>query len=140
MLMFLRDAEKFSASLQVSPTARADADEKEEPQFSEFVEIVDKYIKDGAPFEVNIESKTKIEVLRMTDRGIFNKQTRVSPRTQLLHSKSILLLPLVLASKESQIVISINFPFGMNVLLLIIPSCNNMHIENGRINVITASS
>lgn len=81
MFMFLRDAEKFAASLHVAPTAGAAADEKEEPQFSEFVQIVDKYIRDGAPFEVNIDSKTKIEVLRMTDRGVFNNQTRVGTRT-----------------------------------------------------------
>ena len=70
-LMFLLDAEEFSAVLeQAAPTDSAAA-------YDRYVEIVDKYCRESSPFEVNIECKTRTEILRATDRKVFVEITLV---------------------------------------------------------------
>lgn len=89
MLMFLQSVEYFSATLHAASTTSS-ASDTEDAQFAEFVGIVNKYIRAGSPFEVNIESKTRIDVLKMTDKTTFCKQTLVRARTS---PASRLLLP-----------------------------------------------
>lgn len=81
MLMFLLDVEDFSASLHAISSTHPATYENETRQFAEFVVIVNNYIKDGSPFEISIESKTKIDVLKMTDRATFINQSLVCTRT-----------------------------------------------------------
>lgn len=71
-LMFLQDAKAFSKWLEEPRTAT-------DTGYEEFIAIVDKYIRDLSPYEVNIESKTKSDILRATDRDIFNGFTLVRP-------------------------------------------------------------
>eukprot|EP00752_Nemacystus_decipiens_P011672 g10359.t1 len=67
-LMFLLDVEAFSAGLE-------DAAADSAAGYERCVEIVDKYIREGSPFEVNIEDKTRNEILRATDRKVFMELT-----------------------------------------------------------------
>lgn len=71
-LQFLIEALEFEKSLRTA-TAPNDATE-----FDTFMGIVDKYIRDNSPFEVNIDSKTKRGVLAMTEEAIFKGLTLVS--------------------------------------------------------------
>ncbi|CAM9633104.1 unnamed protein product, partial [Ectocarpus fasciculatus] len=68
-LMFLVDADEFNCSLHAvskftttyaDPESGAGAvNEREDtPNFEQLAAIVDKYIREGSPFEVNIECKT----------------------------------------------------------------------------------
>lgn len=72
--MFLLDAEAFSAALE-------DAHTDSDAGYERCVEIVHKYIKEGSPYEVNIESKTRNEILGATDRKIFFDLTLVRQST-----------------------------------------------------------
>ncbi|CAM9223518.1 unnamed protein product [Ectocarpus fasciculatus] len=83
-LMFLVDADEFNCSLHaVSKVPRGFADressavsvdEREDnPNFEQFAAIVDKYIREGSPFEVNIESKVRNEILGEVDRASFRR-------------------------------------------------------------------
>ncbi|CAM9739353.1 unnamed protein product, partial [Pylaiella littoralis] len=73
LLMFLGEVGDFSSCLHAVFTPSRAFDSKEDAEFATFCVLVGKYIKDGSPFEVNIESKTKIALLRITDRDTFNK-------------------------------------------------------------------
>eukprot|EP00903_Cladosiphon_okamuranus_P011688 g10993.t1 len=64
--MFLLDAEAFGAALEDKGTDSAAGH-----AYDLYVQIVDKYIRGGSPYEVNIECKTRSKVLRATDRNIF---------------------------------------------------------------------
>lgn len=79
MLMFLRDVEEFSTSLYTASTSRAASRAKKGRNFAEFVVILNTYIKDGSPFEIEIETETKNDILKMADREAFDKLTRASP-------------------------------------------------------------
>ncbi|CAM9279854.1 unnamed protein product, partial [Ectocarpus fasciculatus] len=63
-LMFLKAAVGFRESLHAS-TANDD------DNFVLLTEIVNKYVKGGSPFEVNIDSKTKANILEKTTRETF---------------------------------------------------------------------
>ncbi|CAN0335808.1 unnamed protein product, partial [Ectocarpus sp. 12 AP-2014] len=65
-IMFLKAARAYNDSVYAS-TANADTN------FALFMEILDKYIKDGSPFEINIESKTKSFIMRRTDKEAFKQ-------------------------------------------------------------------
>lgn len=93
MLMFLRDAEDFSASLSIVSTTCAASEDKEDLAYAQLVEIIDKYIKDGSPFEINIECKTKVNITRMADKATFNKETLVSPRLLFVLASQRILPP-----------------------------------------------
>ncbi|CAM9446566.1 unnamed protein product [Pylaiella littoralis] len=73
MLMFLRDVEDFSASLHAAATTSAARHARRSRQFAECIVIINKYIKDGSPFEINIKGTTRTEILMMADRVKFNK-------------------------------------------------------------------
>ncbi|CAM9902322.1 unnamed protein product [Ectocarpus sp. 12 AP-2014] len=82
-LMFLVDADEFNCSRHaVSKFTTSCADprscalainEREDPHFEQFAAIVDKYIREGSPFEVNIESTIRNEILREVDRARFRR-------------------------------------------------------------------
>ncbi|CAN0232087.1 unnamed protein product [Ectocarpus sp. 8 AP-2014] len=85
-LMFLVDADEFNCSLHaVSKFTTAGDDPEsaavavneceENPTFAQFAAVVDKYIREGSPFEVNIESKIRNEILREVDRASFERLT-----------------------------------------------------------------
>ncbi|CAB1108737.1 unnamed protein product [Ectocarpus sp. CCAP 1310/34] len=65
-LMFLTAGKDFHESLDAS-----DADY--DTIFARFNEIVDQYIRDGSSFEVNIESKTKAQILSRTSMSSFKE-------------------------------------------------------------------
>lgn len=67
--MFLLDAEAFRTLLQGAPADSAAA-------YGRFVEIVDMYIREYSQFEVNIECKTRNEILEATDRKTFLELTQ----------------------------------------------------------------
>lgn len=48
--------------------------------FNKLGEIIDKFIKDGSLFEVNISSKTKSTVLKIANAENFRKLSMVSAR------------------------------------------------------------
>lgn len=70
--MFLLAAEDFRNFFEEAPKAKVDG-------HGQYIAIVDKYIRARSPYEVNIESKTKGEILRTTDREVFNALTMVRP-------------------------------------------------------------
>ncbi|CAB1100089.1 unnamed protein product [Ectocarpus sp. CCAP 1310/34] len=85
-LMFLVDADEFNCSLHAvskftsagadpSPAAMGVVECEENLNFEQFAAIVDKYIREGSPFEVNIESKIRDEILREVDRASFRRLT-----------------------------------------------------------------
>ena len=69
-LMFLLDADAFSATFEEAPTDSAAG-------YDRYVEIVNNYVRERSPFEVNIESKTRNAILRATDRKTFIEVTLV---------------------------------------------------------------
>lgn len=87
MLTFILDVKDFSDWLRWGSRADAAPDNKDDAHAA-FSKIVDKYIKDGSPFEVNIESKTKKAILAMTDKKTFNALTLVRPKPWLSHRYS----------------------------------------------------
>ncbi|CAM9339827.1 unnamed protein product [Ectocarpus sp. 6 AP-2014] len=83
-LMFLVDADEFNSALHAvskfttagnDPESAAVAVNKceDNPNFEQFAAIVDKYIREGSPFEVNIESKIRNDILREVDRASFER-------------------------------------------------------------------
>lgn len=78
-LMFLLSVESFRTSLEDTPTVKPDGYER-------YAAIVDKYIRERSPYEVNIESRIKREILRTTDRGIFDKLTMVRSARVYMHA------------------------------------------------------
>lgn len=70
-LMFLTEASDFFDSLEEANHADADA------SFRRFETIVEKYIKNGSPFEVNISFKTKAAILGVANAENFRELTRV---------------------------------------------------------------
>ncbi|CAM9633035.1 unnamed protein product, partial [Ectocarpus fasciculatus] len=83
-LMFLVDAEEFNSSLHAvskltpglaDPESAAVAvnERADNPNFEQFAAIVDKYIREGSPFEVNIESKIRKEILGEVDHASFKR-------------------------------------------------------------------
>eukprot|EP00752_Nemacystus_decipiens_P011670 g10357.t1 len=76
-LMFLLDVEAFSAGLEDAATDSAAGYERCDG-------IVHKYIREGSPFEVNIESKTRTEIVRATERKVFMELT-LEAKGQLLN-------------------------------------------------------
>lgn len=50
--------------------------------YKQFIAIVDEYIRVRSPYEVNIESRVKGEILRTTDKGIFDDLTMVRASTK----------------------------------------------------------
>jgi len=72
--MFLLDVEELCAVLEEKPTDSATG-------YEPYIAIVDKYIRERSPFEVNIESKTRTEILRTTDKKAFVELTLVSRST-----------------------------------------------------------
>lgn len=72
--MFLVDANSFSEEVKAGgTTATGDARHQEE-----LVAIVDKYIRDDSPYEVNIECKTKTAIISATERTTFDELTLVN--------------------------------------------------------------
>lgn len=72
-LMFLLAAEDFAKRFEEVPAGKPDS-------YQKYLAIVDKFIRDRSPYEVNIESRIKREILRTTDRGIFDAlSTTVRP-------------------------------------------------------------
>ncbi|CAM9640316.1 unnamed protein product [Ectocarpus sp. 8 AP-2014] len=65
-ILFLEAAWAFKTSVRAS-TASEDA------TFVLFMDIFDKYIKDGSPFEINIDSKTKSFIMKRTNKEAFKQ-------------------------------------------------------------------
>lgn len=75
--MFLLAAEDFRKFFEEAPAANAAANAA--TAYKRFVTIVDEYIREHSPYEVNIESKTKGKIIRTTDRRIFDELMLVRP-------------------------------------------------------------
>ncbi|CAN0081572.1 unnamed protein product [Ectocarpus sp. 12 AP-2014] len=65
-ILFLKAARAYNDSAYASTA-------NEDTNFALFMDIFDKYIKDGSPFEINIESKTKSFIMRRTDKEAFKQ-------------------------------------------------------------------
>ncbi|CAM9955633.1 unnamed protein product [Ectocarpus sp. 8 AP-2014] len=65
-ILFLKAAWAFNDSVYASTA-------NEDTNFALFMDIFDKYIKDGSPFEINIDSKTKSFIMKRTDREAFKQ-------------------------------------------------------------------
>eukprot|EP00903_Cladosiphon_okamuranus_P015053 g13926.t1 len=74
-LMFLLHVEALEKTLRHGRTITALSDCEESQHFETFVHVVDKYIRDGSPFEVNIDSRTKREILDAIDSKAFHELT-----------------------------------------------------------------
>ena len=75
-LQFLVAAGAFKESLAKESLATPDtADGK--TSFDTFVAVVNKFIEDNSPFEVNIDSKTKREILSRSNRAGFQELSQV---------------------------------------------------------------
>lgn len=70
-LMFLLAAESFKTFLEEAPTAKTTGG------YARYIALVDKHIRERSPYEVNIESKIRREILRTTDKEIFEALTVV---------------------------------------------------------------
>lgn len=71
--MFLLAAEDFAKRFEEEvPAGKPDS-------YQKYLAIVDKFIRDRSPYEVNIESRIKREILRTTDRGIYDALSTVRP-------------------------------------------------------------
>lgn len=55
----------------------------ESTEFDTFVGIVDRYIKDNSPFEVNIDSQAKRRIIRAVDAASFKELSPASSFTKL---------------------------------------------------------
>ncbi|CAN0232081.1 unnamed protein product [Scytosiphon promiscuus] len=69
-LLFLIEISEFGDLLEAAPT-----DEDKTVLFERFQAAVENYVKDGAPFEINICSKTKAAVLQAADIESFRLLT-----------------------------------------------------------------
>ena len=69
-LMFLIAASNFNDALHASHA-------EDTTLFKHLEEIVEKYVLEGAPFEINIDSQTKSRILRLTSADNFHKLSMV---------------------------------------------------------------
>lgn len=72
-ILFLKAAWAFNDSVHASTA-------NEDTNFALFMEIFDQYIKDGSPFEVNIDSKTKSFIKTRTNMETFKQLPLVRTR------------------------------------------------------------
>lgn len=85
-LVFLLAAEDFTKRFEEAPAAKADS------YHQQYVAIVDKFIRERSPYEVNIESKVKREILRTADKEVFDALSTVFPSiSALTHPRRVLL-------------------------------------------------
>lgn len=70
-LQFIVAAAEFKESLATSAIANGKMD------FDNFVSTVDKYIKDSSPFEVNIDSKSKRDIMSVANAAAFRELSQV---------------------------------------------------------------
>lgn len=59
------------------------ADTNEGSKFEHFIAVVDEYIKDSSPSEVNIDSVTKSHILTYTERDAYMQLDLVSTATRI---------------------------------------------------------
>lgn len=72
-ILFLEAAWAFKTSVRASTAT-------EDSNFALFMDIFDNYIKDGSPFEVNIDSNTKSCIVQRTNMDAFKQLPRVRTR------------------------------------------------------------
>lgn len=82
-LQFLVEAEDFRKSFAAS------AESNDTTTFATFVGITDKYIKDSSHFEVNIDSKTKMEILAKAHEAAFKELSLVSAAEDACNNQTL---------------------------------------------------
>lgn len=83
--MFLVAASNFDDALHASHA-------EDTTLFKQLEEIVEKYVLEGAPFEINIDSQTKSRILRLASAASFHKLSMVRTYRLLIwniHSYSV---------------------------------------------------